>query len=111
MKTSTYVGIGLGIAIVLGFFMGASFYTTPIEVTTAQCPTLAPEIKLVEMKEGWRCEEPDYFTDLLQPSGYWINKTFNCWRLEMSVDEFCSKHPKSCNPNRNLLPSKEQENI
>jgi hypothetical protein len=72
----------------------------PIEITTAECPTLRTEViqNLVSMDEGYRCERREGSrTDLLQPSGYWVNDIFSCWKMEMTADEWCKTNPCSRN--------------
>lgn len=60
----------------------------PVNITTAECPALASEVKMVEMEGGWQCEEPESYSDLLQPSGYWINKRFDCWKMKQTIEEW-----------------------
>ena len=69
-----------------------------IEITTAECP-MAPTVQTVtQMDGGWKCtSHEDYDGDLLQPSGYWVNQIFDCWKKEMTIEEYCDKYPCSSN--------------
>lgn len=58
-----------------------------------QCPepTIEIEQKIVEeveLERGWKCDKPTMTTDLLQPSGYWIGDTIDCWKLETPIEEY-----------------------
>ena len=60
------------------------------EITTAECPMLEQKVvsQFVNF-EGWKCEiNEEYTTDLLQPSGVWVNKNLSCWKLETPIEEY-----------------------
>lgn len=44
--------------------------------------------------------------DLLQPSGYWVNYSLNCWKLEQTLQEYCD-NSKTDRPE--CLPVKNNE--
>ena len=47
--------------------------------------------------DDWNCiEVEDTYTDLLQPSGVWGFKTFNCNKLEKTIEEYCFEYPERC---------------
>lgn len=73
----------LGLTVSMGFY----FARPKVEITTAQCPNLITPPKIIEIKNGWKCEEQGSLTDLLQPSGLWINQSFSCWKLETPIEE------------------------
>jgi hypothetical protein len=41
-----------------------------------------------EIPDGWKCDMPKKTYDFLQPSGYWIGDTVDCWKLETPIDEY-----------------------
>ena len=86
--------ITLLVAIIVGGIIGiTSKEKSVIEVTTASCPMLFPEVKRVEIDKGWICTEPQiHKRDLLQPSGLWINKQFDCWKLADDKEKFIIKY-------------------
>lgn len=56
---------------------------------------IAPkEVKVYrDFKLGeWKCTDSNREWDLLQPTGYWINHNFDCWKKEMELDEYCFKY-------------------
>lgn len=67
----------------LGFHQGTK--TVPKEVTKEV--TVYRDFKLNE----WKCEDIGHEWDLLQPTGYWINHDFQCWKKAMELEEYCFK--------------------
>lgn len=85
MKAKPYVlmTIILGIGFLCGWRMMP--HTKIISQTVYRQPD---KIIQVELEDGWECERPEMETDLLQPSGYWIGATIDCWKLETPIKEY-----------------------
>lgn len=85
MQTKDITGFVL--ALIIGFIIGWRImpHTKIISQTVYNEPT---QVTKVELDGGWECEEPKMDTDLLQPSGYWIGSTIDCWKLQTPIDQF-----------------------
>ena len=91
--------------ITMGLSLGGIWFilkTLPPEppIVTAECPMLHTivEPKYVSI-EGWKCQgttDREYDSDLLQPSGLWVNKVFSCWKLETPIEQYCAENPTHC---------------
>lgn len=77
--------IFIGIGFLVGWRGMPHYQTRVISQTTYQEPT---NVIKVQLEDGWECEKPKMDTDLLQPSGYWIGSTIDCWKLETPIEEF-----------------------
>lgn len=54
-------------------------------------------VKEVVNLDGYKCERKGEMSDLLQPSGYWVNITLSCWKLEIPIKEYCKTNPCESN--------------
>lgn len=96
MNHKTKEGIIVGTVTMLTACLGLAFVLWlsgnwgGMRVTTAKCPDLEPTIvQNVTEIEGYKCRKNvGSETDLLQPSGYWVGVSFECWKLETPVDEY-----------------------
>jgi hypothetical protein len=62
-----------------------------VKITTAECPMQQQNDTKFSMDE-YTCEKRGW-TDLLQPSGLWVNQDFSCWKLETPIKQFCEENP------------------
>ena len=53
-------------------------------ITTAQCPQLTDKIDVAELKN---CTGGQ-ISDLVQPTGLWVEMQYNCWKLKTPIAEF-----------------------
>lgn len=72
---------------ILGQYIGSERTKAEISKAPAEQVTIYKDFKMSE----WKCEDTGHEWDLLQPTGYWINHTFNCWKKEMELEEYCFK--------------------
>lgn len=71
----------------------AYIYKKPVSITTAQCPNPVVEKQVEQYKmDDWECEKEGHTSDLLQPSGLWVNQDFDCWKLEMNIKQYCNMY-------------------
>ncbi len=97
MIIAIVVGL-VGISLVLRFVA-----KEPFQITTAECPMFGKEVvyEQVNLGDEWKCKptfnDKDYDSDLLQPSGLWVNKNFSCWKLQTPIEEYCKTEPCSTN--------------
>lgn len=96
MSKKERIILSLVFTLINGLFIYLILNTTQVKITTAQCPALLNTVKY-EFKQG-DCEVM-HETDLLQPSGVWLNKTYSCWTLETPIEEWCKVYPERCNKN------------
>ena len=81
----------------LGVYQGKSEMITP-KINVVECPSLAPTIakSYVEI-EGSDCtERQGGYRDLLQPTGLWGMRVFECWKLEQTIENYCAENPLHC---------------
>ena len=81
------VGVFMIIFLVIGILFGLNRTPNTKIISQTIYRELNKVIK-VELAEGWECEKPEMDTDLLQPSGYWIGATIDCWKLETPIEEY-----------------------
>lgn len=94
-----------GLSILALFILGAFYIqfdslkpkSPTINVTS--CPSIIPtEVKEYTKIDSSDCtEDKGYRTDLLQPTGLWLNRHFSCWTLEKPIEQFCKENPDYCN--------------
>lgn len=73
--------------LIIGICIG--YFLTPKTKIISQTIYKEPEqVIKVQLEDGWDCEQPKMTTDLLQPNGYWIGDSIDCWKLEVPIDEF-----------------------
>lgn len=75
------------IFLVVGFLIGWRMmpHTKIISQTIYNEPD---KVIKVELGDGWDCEKPEMDTDMLQPSGYWVGATIDCWKLHTPIEEY-----------------------
>lgn len=75
----------LAILCSLIWLLGLVITKNEIKINVTQCPELLKKVDIGDIKD---CEVR-YGSDLLQPSGYWINVNYNCWKLHTPIEDFC----------------------
>ena len=87
IETSKPTKIVIILFLIIGFLIG--WRMMPHSKIISQTIYNQPEQEiLVDLGNGWKCDEPTITTDLLQPSGYWVGSTINCWKLKTPIEEY-----------------------
>ena len=75
-----------------------TFTSSRNKIIINKCPSPVIEqeiIEKVELEAGWICDKPKFTYDLLQPTGYYIGDSVECWKLETPIEQYnkemCSK--------------------
>lgn len=90
MKTITFI-----LTLALAFSIGILSKKMP-QINVTSCPIVESTINREYIKfDGYDCTKiGGSDTDILQPSGYWIGTSFECWKLKTPIEEFCAQHPE-----------------
>ena len=80
--------------LVISFVVGMSIGSPVVEVKSPNkiiYKTIYREpdkIIIVDFRDGWQCEEPERYTDLVRPDGYWLISGITCYKLQTPIKEY-----------------------